>query len=498
MKTFTLNTSHATKSFTKYQDFFITQVTSSVFGAAQLILEEYIDGRWERVTGSQVITGDTPEFITKINGARLRYRLSDTDNSTSVTLQSAQVTSDDGYAYQISEGGGGDGPVGPQGPQGEPGADGADSTVAGPAGPAGPAGADGANGANGADGADGADNATLDSVTSNGATTTNDITVGNRITTGNNVASGATATAIGGQNNTASGQSAEVLGGDGSTASGQGSSVIGGSSHQNAANWTATVGGLNQTVASGAARGAILGGFGHNLNHSDSVIIGGNTITTDATETVFVPNLNVKDGFKMPTGASDGDVLTTDANGVGTWQPAAGGGSPVVASYVDNSFVVNKPTSADVVVPVTQMAYQMQSGTTYYVKMFVAMAGTYLSGGNYTICPLILSHTPWAATAGVKKGFIGTNWMDTGAGNYNQIYSSRDNTYQAAGYDASASSVYIIDQYGTGGYGGWAMVEGIITAPSTATFTPTLSIVGGGGPTGTVNVSFQGMIMEMP
>ena len=141
----------------------------------------------------------------------------------------------------------------------------------------------------------------------------------------------------------------------------------------------------------------------------------------------------------------------------------------------------------------------MQSGTTYYVKMFVAMAiNPYLTGGDYTICPLILSHTPWAATASVKKGFIGTNWMDTGMGNYNQVYSSRDNTYQATGSDASASSCYVIDQYGTSGYAGWAMVEGIITAPSTATFTPTLSIVGGGGPTGTINVSFQGMIMEMP
>jgi hypothetical protein len=166
---------------------------------------------------------------------------------------------------------------------------------------------------------------TLESVTSNGATTTNHITVGGKFATGTNVASGGNALAIGGTGNTASADGSEVLGGDGSTASGQGSSVIGGSNHQNAANWTATIGGLNQNVASGAVRGAILAGFGHNLNHSDSVIIGGNTITSDANNTVFVPNLNVKDGFKMPTGASNTYVLTSDANGVGTWQAAAGG-----------------------------------------------------------------------------------------------------------------------------------------------------------------------------
>jgi hypothetical protein len=166
--------------------------------------------------------------------------------------------------------------------------------------------------------------------------------------------------------------------------------------------------------------------------------------------------------------------------------------------HVDNSFAVNKPTSADVVVPVTQMAYQMQSGTTYHIKMFIAMGtGSYLNGGNYSYTPLILSHTPWAATASVKKGFIGTNWMDTGGYN-NMVWSSRDSTYGATGADASASSVSIIDSNMFSGYAGWAMLEGMITAPSTATFTPTLSIVGGGGPTGTINISFQGVITELP
>ncbi len=176
---------------------------------------------------------------------------------------------------------------------------------------------------------------TLDSITDNGSSTTNNITVGSRITTGNNTASGATATAIGGQNNTASGSSAEVLGGDGSTASGQGSSVIGGSNHQNAGNWSATVGGLNQTIASGAVRSAILGGYNHNMNHIDSVIIGGNSITSDSGNTVFVPNLNVKDGLKMPTGASDGYVLKTDSSGNATW--SEGSESVGGATWVYNS-----------------------------------------------------------------------------------------------------------------------------------------------------------------
>jgi len=52
---------------------------------------------------------------------------------------------------------------------------------------------------------------TLDSVTTNGATTNNDVNLG-RITTDNNTATGTNAIAIGGTNNSASNNSCEVLG----------------------------------------------------------------------------------------------------------------------------------------------------------------------------------------------------------------------------------------------------------------------------------------------
>lgn len=52
-------------------------------------------------------------------------------------------------------------------------------------------------------------------------------------------------------------------------------------------------------------------------------------------------------GFKMATGASSGYVLTSDSNGVGTWQPATGGqdlsGEPFVlgssSSLLSNGLV---------------------------------------------------------------------------------------------------------------------------------------------------------------
>ena len=161
---------------------------------------------------------------------------------------------------------------------------------------------------------------TLATVTSNGATTASNITVGGRLATGNNTTVGANSTAIGGSGNSAIGSSSEVLGGDGSTASGIGGTVVGGSNVTNRANWTATLGGLNHDILSNAARGAVIGGYDNHLNHTDSVILAGNNVTTDANNTVFVPNIKVADGFKMPTGATDTYVLTTDATGVGTWQ----------------------------------------------------------------------------------------------------------------------------------------------------------------------------------
>jgi hypothetical protein len=48
-------------------------------------------------------------------------------------------------------------------------------------------------------------------------------------------------------------------------------------------------------------------------------------------------------GFKMPTGASNGYVLTSDGSGVGTWQPGGGGGG----GWTDDGTVVRLQTGSD-------------------------------------------------------------------------------------------------------------------------------------------------------
>ena len=214
---------------------------------------------------------------------------------------------------------------------------------------------------------------TLESVTSNGATTTNNIQVGTIATLhptpagDNNSATGATSASIAGVRNTASGPRTAIFGGKDNAVSGNDSTAIGGN-NQNVigqeaesfgstnitlnTKYTTAIGTANSVVglatsaasAVDAKHSAIMGGEAHTIenaqcsvilggdtnkiqtNHLRSVVLGGQNIITDAADTAYVQNLNVKSAVKIPTGAADTYVLTSDANGVGTWQAASGGG----------------------------------------------------------------------------------------------------------------------------------------------------------------------------
>jgi len=198
---------------------------------------------------------------------------------------------------------------------------------------------------------------TLNSVTTNGATTLNDISVGRIVTlhptnpVNDNIASGNSSASIGGVANVVSGNGSVSYGGIGQEVKGLESSAIGGINTILNTRYTSAIGGTGSVVGLGtslindidAQNSIALGGNGNIIEsaqaaatvggdtnrilttHHRSVILGGQNIITDAADTAYVPNLNVGAGFKMPTGAIDTYVLTTDAFGVGTWQEAAGG-----------------------------------------------------------------------------------------------------------------------------------------------------------------------------
>ena len=169
---------------------------------------------------------------------------------------------------------------------------------------------------------------TLDSVTDNGSATLNDISVGRLVTAGNTLGPVATAgdsIAIGGTGNSATGSQSEVLGGGVSSATATGSTIVGGNSATNSGNWAIIAGGRFHTNTS-ASRAGILGGEHTTVTHADSSMLSvrGTAIAnkeSQAVQTAHVDNLHIfEGGFKMPTGATDTYVLTTDATGVGTWQ----------------------------------------------------------------------------------------------------------------------------------------------------------------------------------
>ena len=99
---------------------------------------------------------------------------------------------------------------------------------------------------------------------------------------------------VGGSGNIAQGASSEVLGGDSSIAMGTGSSTIGGVELSAIGNYSAVVGGGKVKIDSNAKRSGSLGGFQNTVSHDKSVILGGENIITDASETAFVNNMDVK------------------------------------------------------------------------------------------------------------------------------------------------------------------------------------------------------------
>jgi len=145
----------------------------------------------------------------------------------------------------------------------------------------------------------------------------------------------------GGEGNTISGYYSSILGGDSNTVTSEGSIIaggclniacgckndviVGGCNNKILANscFGFIGSGCNNTIfgSSGRQGQVILGGHGNRNNHNSAFIVGSN-ITSSKDCTTFVNCLSIEDGgFTMDDSPVVGYVLTTDANGNGTWQP---------------------------------------------------------------------------------------------------------------------------------------------------------------------------------
>ena len=245
---------------------------------------------------------------------------------------------------------------------------------------------------------------TLESVTTNGATTVNDIQVGRIVTAGNTlgpVETAANSIAIGGTGNSATGEQSEVLGGGGSSASGTGSTIVGGNASNNSGNWAIIAGGRNHTNTA-AARSGTLAGEHTTTTHTDSAMLavkGTASVNkqSQANQTAHVDNLHIfEGGFKMPTGATDTYVMTTDANGVGTWQAAGGGPSGTTLSGT----TANATPTEIFVDGTSPNRVDVATGTTITFSALVAARSATESAG-YKIEGVIKNDAGTAALVGV-------------------------------------------------------------------------------------------------
>ena len=249
-----------------------------------------------------------------------------------------------------------------------------------------------------------------------------------------NSASYGRATVAGGYGNTASGLIAAVGGGELNTASGRGATVAGG--FQNTASiWRATVGGGDNNTASGSYA-TIPGGYAdtaagdYSLAAGDSVRISsdadytfafGRDFTTSTPNAVIFHNsvdpikvgigttapdeeLHVVGNIKMVDGnQAAGKVLTSDANGVGTWRAAAGG---------DNDWTFRITDTADTTLMMGGEWGIARSGNALYgnadsthVNLGVACT-TGASGGNFK----------YSTVGGGLENSAGHNYTTVGGG----------------------------------------------------------------------------------
>jgi hypothetical protein len=390
--------------------------------------------------------------------ARYGNTLYGANDSTHVNLGVACTTGTSGenYKYCTVGGGGSNSASGPYATVGG----GRSNTASG--GMATVGGGDGntASGFDGTVGGGGGNTASLDYATVGGGA--GNTASGEEATVGggwSNTASGEAATVGGGQGNTASGDHATVGGGWSNTASGTVATVGGGGSNTARGDF-ATVGGgyintaseINATVGGGqnnkasALSATVPGGwadtaggdysfaagdrvritsagdytfaFGSNFTTSASHAVifhdSGTPIkvgigTTSPTERLDVAGTAQMTDFKMPTGASNGYVLTSDASGVGTWQAAAGGDNDWIVDATDGDTTLFTG-GAWGIARYGNVLYGTNDST--HVNLGVACT-TGTSGQNYKYCAV---GGGFRNTASVELATVGGGARNTASG----------------------------------------------------------------------------------
>jgi hypothetical protein len=113
-------------------------------------------------------------------------------------------------------------------------------------------------------------------------------------------------------------------------------------------------------------------------------------------------------GFRMSTGAQSGYVLTSDASGVGTWQPVSIGGLYLLTSFKPTPPGINQYQVPYAIGATAATTFTLSNGTTYWIPFSVSR--------SVTISQIAINVTT-AATGVHQVGIYASNslWQPTGS-----------------------------------------------------------------------------------
>jgi len=274
-----------------------------------------------------------------------------------------------------------------------------------------------------------------------------------------NTAAGIRSAVVGGLTNQSNGANVIVAGGSGNVAttggifsgsncqtSGTGPAAVGGSENIISGNWSTALGGLSNSITS--VRSATIGGNGNIVSHNDTVLLGMANFSTDAASTTYVRNLYIQTGLRLPTGATNGYVLTSDATGTATWQASAGGGgSGGTVQGTDGTYDI-QPTNEGATAGNARGENSVDLQTSRSAATAVASGqGSTISGGNSNTA------SGNSSTIGGGNSNTATNAYSTvGGGNANDA--SGNSSTIGGGNNNDASGTYATVSGGTNNFSG--------------------------------------------
>ena len=175
----------------------------------------------------------------------------------------------------------------------------------------------------------------------------------------------------------------------------------------------------------------------------------------------------------MPTGATDTYVLTTDANGVGTWQAAAGGGGQVDSVVAGTNVTID---NTDPVNPIINATGGGGGGTVQNVNLSIEPTDEGTTAGNARGSSAVDLQSSRTLAAQVAA----SSYSTIGGGSENSISAYASEATISGGYNNTVSDAYSGCTIGGGRKNTVSYFDSTISGGYMNTASGAYSAVGGG------------------